>query len=162
MRKTSLAKKIGTGLTIALILYLTAIIALAQEPDYDRINEIAADMNCPTCVGVSLADCQTQTCAQWRDQIGDLVDEGYSNQEVLDYFANQYGTQVLLSPPKSGSTLLLWVLPIIAIVVAGGWLVFFLHRKKQMVTSPAISSVSEVKEDDYLAQVDKDLGLENK
>src|SRR5687767_13174016 len=82
----------------------------AQEADPDRVNRIAKQMNCPTCIGVNLADCNTQTCTQWRGQIADLVAQGYSDQEVLDYFVNQYGVQVLLEPPKQGSTLLLWAL----------------------------------------------------
>ena len=45
--------------------------AFAQELDYDRINEIAEKMNCPTCTGINLADCRTQTCAQWKEQIQD-------------------------------------------------------------------------------------------
>ena len=56
--------------------------SFAQEPDYDRINEIAKDLNCPTCAGLNLADCNTLTCAQWRDQISDLVKQGYSDEDV--------------------------------------------------------------------------------
>ena len=157
-----MVKLISTSLICAVLFLLAAGISLAQEPDFDRINDIAGQMNCPTCVGVSLADCQTQTCAQWRDQIGDLVEEGYSNQEVLDFFANRYGTQVLLAPPKSGSTLVLWVLPVIAIVAGAGWLAFYLRRNQQAVT-PATSTSPPVTEDNnYLTQVDKDLGLEQK
>ena len=161
MPAKQIPKHIIIGLLITTVFLLTAVTALAQEdPDYDRINEIAAKMNCPTCVGVNLADCRTQTCAQWRDQIGDLVEQGYSDQEVLDFFANRYGTQVLLTPPKSGSTLLLWVLPVIAIIAGGSWLAFYLRSKQ--AASATNAGLPAVSEDDYLQQVDKDLGLENK
>jgi cytochrome c-type biogenesis protein CcmH len=156
-----MAKLFSTGFIFSVLLLWAVIPVLAQEPDYDRINKIAAQMNCPTCVGVSLADCQTQTCAQWRNQISDLVEEGYSDQEVLDFFANRYGTQVLLAPPKSGSTLVLWLLPVIAVVAGGGWLTFYLRRKQTY--KPAITtSAPFAADDEYLTQVDKDLGLENK
>ncbi|HEX9924134.1 MAG TPA: cytochrome c-type biogenesis protein [Anaerolineae bacterium] len=144
--------------------------ALAQEPDYDRINAIAKNLNCPTCAGLNLADCRTQTCAQWRGQIGDLVQDGYSDQEVLDFFSERYGEQVLQAPPKSGFTLLLWVLPFIAILAAGGWLALAMRNwanSKQTLatgsTAPASPGqpvlTSSDPADDYLRQVDRDLGL---
>lgn len=118
-------------------------------------------MNCPTCIGVNLADCNTQTCAQWRGQIADLVNQGYSDQEVLDYFVNQYGVQVLLEPPKQGSTLLLWTLPVLAILIGGGWLFYTVRRWNRAKLAPvkataAPQTASEVG-DDYLSQVEKDL-----
>ena len=160
-----MGSKIRILLSLILLLIGLAAFAgqtLAQEPDYDRINSIAKNLNCPTCAGLNLADCRTQTCAQWRDQIGDLVEEGYSDQEVLDFFANRYGTQVLLAPPKSGSTLLLWVLPVIAIVAGAGWLAFYLRRNQQAVTLATSTSPPVTENNEYLSQVDKDLGLEHK
>jgi cytochrome c-type biogenesis protein CcmH len=146
--------------------------ALAQspEPNYDRINDIAENLNCPTCTGINLADCRTLTCEQWRDKINELVDEGYSNQEVLDYFSTQYGTQVLQEPPRSGFTLILWVLPVIALVVGGAWLVYTMRGWSRPEPAPATaepvstgvasSSPDSVPADDYLSQVEHDLGLE--
>jgi cytochrome c-type biogenesis protein CcmH/NrfF len=144
-------------------LIFTRLVIAQEEPDYDRINQIARQMNCPTCVGVNLADCRTQTCEQWREQINDLIQQGYSDQEVLDYFAGQYGTQVLLEPPKSGSTLALWVLPILAVLAGGGWLVYILRRWNRQNTGATVSAGrSTLPEpsgagDDYLEQVERDL-----
>ena len=167
MRKKNLVKMI-------LILILTATYWLLTSPsftsaqegtDFDRINRIAGQMNCPTCVGVNLADCRTQTCSQWRARIGDLIQEGYSDQEVLDYFSAQYGDQVLLEPPKRGPTLLLWVLPVVALLAGGGWLVYTIRRWNKAELAPAAASMpvapstsppNDVSED-YLSQVEKDL-----
>ena len=152
-------------LTVLIIGFFIALILVgsisAQEADPDRVNRIAKQMNCPTCIGVNLADCNTQTCAQWRGQIADLVAEGYSDQEVLDYFVNQYGVQVLLEPPKQGSTLLLWALPVLAILIGGGWLFYTMRRWNQAKLAPAKATAApqpapEVA-DDYLSQVEKDL-----
>ena len=137
----------------------------AQEPDYDRINEIAKDLNCPTCAGLNLADCNTLTCAQWRDQISDLIKQGYSDKDVLDYFSNRYGSQVLQEPPKSGMTLFLWVLPLLVLLSGGTWLILALRswaKPEPAMTMAAVRPVSNVVSppNQYLSQVDKDLNLE--
>jgi cytochrome c-type biogenesis protein CcmH len=164
--------KLLTLTTIVLTFVVITNPALAQdpEPNYDRINEIAEELNCPTCTGINLADCRTLTCEQWKEKIAELVDDGYSDQEVLDYFSNQYGTQVLQEPPRSGFTLILWVLPVLAILAGGAWLVYVIRgwRKDEPVpaavaSSPAAAAkptASDPPSDDYLSQVEKDLGLE--
>ena len=166
MRRQILVKLILSLILIATYWLLTTpTFTLAQGSDFDRINQIAKQMNCPTCVGINLADCRTQTCSQWRGQIGDLIKEGYSDQEILDYFTTQYGDQVLQEPPKRGSTLVLWVLPVVALLAGGGWLVYTMRRwnKAELApaaastpTTPATSSPNDASED-YLHQVEKDL-----
>jgi cytochrome c-type biogenesis protein CcmH len=144
-------------LLVVIILLVTTRVSFAQDPDYDHINEIASKMNCPTCVGINLADCNTQTCQQWREQIGDLIEQGYSDQEILDYFSTRYGNRVLLEPPKSGSTLFLWILPIIVVAAGGGWLYYLLRRWPKPQAQPVEVSPG-VMIDDYLDLVEKDLG----
>jgi cytochrome c-type biogenesis protein CcmH len=164
------------GIPLKLIVFLLFIFSVtgnlqpapvsAQEPDYDRVNEIAKNLNCPTCAGINLADCRTLTCEQWRDQINDLVAQGYSDEEVLDYFSTRYGTQVLQEPPKSGSTLWLWILPVIILLVGGVWLFFALRRWANpalAVASPQIKPAVDAPQppNHYLSQVEKDLKLED-
>ena len=143
--------------------------SLAQEPNYDRVNEIAKKLNCPTCAGINLADCRTLTCEQWRDQINDLVGQGYEDEDVLTYFTTRYGSQVLQEPPKSGSTLFLWVLPATILLAGGVWLIIALRRwsgpePTPLVARPtSISSTSNPSQPPghYLSQVEKDLNLED-
>ncbi len=134
----------------------------AQEPTLDDINEIAKKLNCPTCRGISLSNCPTQTCDQWRTQIGDLLKQGKSEREIMDFFAARYGEQVLQEPPKQGSTLWLWLLPLIALVAGGIWLFYLMRRWKN--PQPAENSPFDLSEkkmsvppSDYLSQVEKDL-----
>lgn len=139
--------------------------AFAQEPNYDRVNEIAKNLNCPTCAGINLADCRTLTCEQWRNQINDLIEQGYSDEEVLNYFTARYGEQVLQEPPKSGWRLFLWVLPFVVLFVGGGWLIYALRKWARREAAPAIAASPFSKSSsgpapapgNYLHQVEKDL-----
>lgn len=145
-------------LLMAFYVMLPAL-ALADEPTYDDINEVADHLNCPTCAGISLTDCSTVTCQQWKEQIGDLLAEGYSEQEVLDYFAIRHGQHVLQEPPVSGSTLWLWVIPIVLLLVGAMWLTWLMRRWRP---APAVATVPASEEtaavsDSYLSQVEQDL-----
>lgn len=177
MNDTNLLKKsILLLFAVTCSLFLATGLALAQEPDYDRINEVAGKLNCPTCAGLNLADCRTQTCAQWRGRIGDLIEAGYTDQEILDDFVTRYGEQVLQAPPKSGFTLVLWVLPFIILLAGGVWLYYTLRgwTKPEPASAAAVATMpagvsstpvptnSTDSADDYLKQVEKDLGLDER
>jgi cytochrome c-type biogenesis protein CcmH len=175
LRKVTLKFTLSLLFAITIYLLLTTYYLLptpysttfAQETDYDRVNEIAKKLNCPTCAGINLADCRTLTCEQWRNQINDLVKQGYSDKEVLDYFVTRFGEQVLQEPPKSGSTLFLWVLPVIILLAGGVWLTFALRRwagrgaAPIAAVSPEIRPASDISQppQHYLGQVEKDLNL---
>jgi len=110
--------KMLCALVCALLGWLTADVAYAQLPAPDEETyRIAKQLNCPTCAGRNLADCPTETCAQWKAEIKAQLDQGRSAQEVLDYFQARFGTTVLQEPPKSGSTAPLWAAPIGAALV---------------------------------------------
>ncbi|HHJ06940.1 MAG TPA: hypothetical protein ENK24_05530 [Anaerolineae bacterium] len=150
------------------ILSIFALPVLAQDPqsdvDLDAVNAVARKMNCPTCQSLNLADCRTQTCNQWREQIADLLASGMTQDEVLDWYIARYGEEVLQEPPKHGVGLYVWILPIIGFLVGAGWLAYIL--KKWSANQPEVAVVEieaapEAKiaapEDDYLKRVEQDL-----
>ena len=58
----------------ALVLFLGVLLAArptqAQDGSLEeQTREIAKNLNCPTCAGRNLADCPTDTCAQWKGEI---------------------------------------------------------------------------------------------
>lgn len=100
--------------------------ALAQEEEEDvtddDVNRVAKQLFCPTCENTPVDVCPTQTCSDWRDLIRQQLEEGRSDEEVLDYFAAQYGPQVLANAPREGFGWFLWIAPVV--VVLGG-VIFF-------------------------------------
>lgn len=91
--------------------------AIAQAPDpSDEVHAIAKLLNCPTCGGRNLADCPTDTCTQWKQEIRSQLDAGKSPAQVIDYFKERFGPTVLQEPPKEGAILLLWITPVIVLV----------------------------------------------
>ena len=83
-----------------------------QPVTADDVNRIARQMYCPVCENEPLDACRTAACQQWRAQIGEMLAEGQSDQQIKDYFVTRYGVRVLAQPPAQGTSLLLYVLPI--------------------------------------------------
>jgi cytochrome c-type biogenesis protein CcmH len=139
---------------LALLTALATQPALAQQPTADDINAIAEKLSCPTCTGISVADCPTETCVQWRDKIGELLSEGKSEQEILDYFSTRYGDHVLQVPPKRGIFVWVWILPALAFTAGLGWLI---SRMRHWSSRPVSAADEPLIEDEYLQRVQKDL-----
>ncbi len=60
---------------------------------------------------------------------------GDSDEQVRDFVVARYGKFVLLKPPFSAETLLLWFMPLIAIIAAAG--ILWTNFRPREATSPS-------------------------
>jgi cytochrome c-type biogenesis protein CcmH/NrfF len=147
------------GLCALFAVVLMAMPAFAQAPaPDDETYHIAKKLNCPTCAGRNLADCPTETCAQWKAEIKSQLDQGKNSQEVLDYFEARFGSTVLQEPPKDGSTAILWAAPVGAAVVffIGAALVMMRVSKRG---TPALATAipAPASADPFVSQLEEDV-----
>ena len=137
------------------------VFAQENNPEYptdDEVNAIASQLYCPVCENVPLDVCGTQACEQWRALIREKLIEGWTEEQIKDYFSAQYGDRVLAEPPARGLNWLVYVIPPL-IFIAGA---FFLYRGftswKQMDDESELSEVEfEAEEDMYMAQLEEEL-----
>jgi cytochrome c-type biogenesis protein CcmH len=61
-------------------------------------------------------------------ELGKLVDQGKSDDEIMSYFVEKYGTTVLAAPPVSGFNLAAWVMPFAALAVGALIAIYFLRQ----------------------------------
>lgn len=115
----------AVGLALGVVaLVAVASFAAAQPPTAaERVESLSRELRCPDCQGLSVAESPTRSAQAIRTQIGDLVAEGASDEEVRDHFVARYGEWILLGP----SLPLAWLLPFAVILAAGvglgAWLV---------------------------------------
>jgi cytochrome c-type biogenesis protein CcmH len=117
-----------------------------------RTHEVASLLRCPVCQGMSVADSKAEMAVNMKGQVKELLERGYTQEQILRYFELSYGQFVLLEPKFEGVNTLVWLLPVGALVI-GAVIVFFVIRKLQrpLVTQPPVNPTTT--EDPYLSRV---------
>jgi cytochrome c-type biogenesis protein CcmH len=83
----------------------------------DRVRGITTHLRCPVCQGESVAESPSENAQEITTLVREQVDAGWSDAEIEQFFVDRYGAWILLDPPRSGSTLWLWVAPVVAATV---------------------------------------------
>jgi cytochrome c-type biogenesis protein CcmH len=144
-------RKLVLNALIGLIAVLTPVAALANDVQMSpEALEISNNLNCPVCEGQSVRDSNAQLARDMRRTVQELLDEGYTEDEVYDYFVDRYGVGILRNPPRSGFFLTLWWAPVIGIAIGALVLGTFLTQRKK----PAKSAVRKSNDDNGDGQDD--------
>ena len=130
--------------------------AQTSSPSDDEVNAIAKELYCPVCENVPLDVCPTQACAQWRELIREKLTAGWTEEQIKQYFVDQYGDRVLAQPPARGLNLLVYIIPPIFFI--GGIFVVYSNLKKIKKSSEKIIEETKIENDDqYLNEIEKAL-----
>lgn len=144
-------------ISVTLLLSVGAGLASAQErePTDDEVNAIARDLYCPVCENVPLDVCPTQACEQWRATIKEKLTEGWNEEQIKQYFVEQYGARVLSTPPAEGFSWLVYILPPLAFAAG----VFILYRAfKTWRKEAEVAAPAPIPDDDpYVTQFEEEL-----
>ncbi len=118
---------------LLLLLSLSAGVAFAQEvtdPHTDaRVREIARDLQCPVCQNISVADSPSQLAGDMRSVIANKLNEGWTREQIEAYFVERYGPGILLSPPRSGFSALVWLGPWVVLALGLGLVALTLRTR---------------------------------
>jgi cytochrome c-type biogenesis protein CcmH len=121
---------------------LLAIIALRPGIPTSRAelaHQIAADLRCPDCQGLSVADSGSPSAAEIRRQIDVQLRAGRLPDQVRQSFVDRYGEWILLSPTAP----IAWLLPLAVLLAAVGVLVVWIWRGRAPAVPGAEPAVSE-------------------
>jgi cytochrome c-type biogenesis protein CcmH len=125
------------------LLVVSLVSAQQPTPSDDQVNAIARQLYCPVCENIPLDVCPTTACAQWRELIRQKLTDGWNEQQIKDYFVQQYGARVLGTPPPKGINWLVYVVPPIAILT-GIYILYRVFRSWRQPTQPVdLSSSTE-------------------
>jgi cytochrome c-type biogenesis protein CcmH len=90
--------------------------------------ELTKELRCPKCQNQDIADSDAMIASDLRRKVFELLQQGYSHKEVIDYMRQRYGDFVTYDPAITPATLWLWLLPLLFLL--GGGVVVYQHRQK--------------------------------
>lgn len=112
----------GSLLAVAALVAILAFGVRAEPSVAERADALAAELRCPDCQGLSVADSPTSSAREIRRQIDELLAGGATDDEVRAHFVARYGEWIRLAPSATA----LWALPFvvlaIGVVVLLAWL----------------------------------------
>jgi cytochrome c-type biogenesis protein CcmH len=122
------------GLLVVVITAFLAVLPVGAGTETTRrsapvsdadVHAVAAQLRCVVCQSLSVADSPSEMAAQMRGIVRERLAAGDTPDEVVRYFVDKYGEWILLAPPRRGFTLLVWILPPLAVLLG---LAITVHR----------------------------------
>ncbi len=109
--------RIAWIITAALAVFVLVFTLTAPDPQEDRARALGSLIRCPVCQGESIADSPSQTARDMMDLVQQRIDQGLSDEQILDELLASYSGALLLVPPLAGATLWVWLAPIGALAI---------------------------------------------
>jgi cytochrome c-type biogenesis protein CcmH len=136
-------------LRLALLALVVAAPALAVQPSEmlkdpaleARARDLSAQLRCLVCQNESIDDSDADLAKDIRLLIRERITKGESNTQVRDFLVSRYGDFILLKPPFTLSTALLWFSAPLTFLVGG--LAIFLASRRKRVPAAALSEQEE-------------------
>jgi cytochrome c-type biogenesis protein CcmH len=134
------------------------VFAQNPTPSDDDVNRIAHQLYCPVCENTPLDVCPTEACRQWRDLIRQQLTQGWGEDQIKQYFVQQYGARVLAEPPRTGLNWLVYILPPLAILAGA---VLLLRAMRSWTRKPSSAEPRQPDEsspkDEYVRRLEEEL-----
>jgi cytochrome c-type biogenesis protein CcmH len=128
-RRFPLWTTLGVVLIVALV--LGSVLSSSPPGPAQRAAAIESVVRCPSCEELSVAQSTAPTAVAVRAAVTQLIAEGRTDQQIRDYLVDRYGASIVLDPPASGWSLLVWLLPLLAGLASAGVLaVVFVRRRR--------------------------------
>lgn len=85
----------------------------------ERARDLSAQLRCLVCQNQSIEDSDAELAVDLRKEVRQKLEAGLDDAAILQSLQDTYGDYILLRPPVSPETYLLWATPAILILIAG-------------------------------------------
>jgi len=130
----------------------------ASPVSEDAVQAVAAQLRCVVCQSLSVADSPSETAHQMREIIRQRLADGQSPEQIKAYFVEKYGLWILLSPPRSGFPLLVWIVPFVALAIGlavVGLLIRRWSHRPPAIQAPIVDEATRQRISRELAEMDR-------
>jgi len=126
-----------------LLICALAVLPLFAQQQADRVKQIGGKFLCMCGCSQILTQCNHVGCtmsASMLKDLGAMVARGDSEEKITADFVQQFGTTVYAEPPKSGFSLVAWLMPVFYFIVGAAIVLFVINKwRKQAPAAPAMA-----------------------
>jgi cytochrome c-type biogenesis protein CcmH len=119
---------------------------MADRAKEARARDLSRELRCMVCQNQSIDDSDAPLARDLRLLVRERIASGDSDSQVIDFLVARYGEFVLLKPRFTLHTLLLWLLPPLALIGGGLTLWFYSRRRSKAGSSTGPSHLTEEEE----------------
>ena len=101
-----------------IILFLFGI-NLSNASDEKLQIKITKNLRCLICQGQSVYDSDSEFANSLKILVDKKLNEGFSEDEIYQYFKDKYGEWILYEPELNKNTYILWLLPVFIFLIGG-------------------------------------------
>ena len=112
---------------IAYSLLLSSVYALNVDQE-ERANNLFKETRCLVCEGQNIYESNSNSAEDMKELISEMIIDGNSDNEIKSFLVSRYGDWIIMAPPISQSTYVLWFSPIIILLIG---IVFILRKFKK-------------------------------
>ena len=160
-----LSLSLVTLLTVTSLAQVNGLHAQTPEPPEGSYSESQAQgidrmIMCPVCPAETIDQAQVEISFQMRAVVREMLADGKERDEILDFFVERYGKDILAAPPKTGANLVAWLAPVVGF--GAGLVAVFLIIRSMSRQRPALVTAQPVQDAGlipYLELVDRHLDL---
>lgn len=125
-------KKLMTYILLIVInspILAQALYPFATDKQEAQFKGLLKELRCLVCQNQDLADSHATLAQDLRLQVYEMVNQGKTDTEIIDYLTHRYGDFILFNPPVKSITLVLWFAPIGFLLI--GLTIWLLYFKRQ-------------------------------
>lgn len=124
----------------AVLMFVSAVSAenensyqFESEQQRATYQQLTKELRCPKCQNQNIADSNAPLAEDMRDRTYQMLKEGQSREEIIEFMVARYGDFVHYQPPFTTITSILWWGPLVIVIIGIGTAVGLTRKKKAAV-----------------------------
>lgn len=124
-----------------------------QQQAYQKLT---SELRCLVCQNQNIADSNAELAQDLRNKVYDMLQQGKSEQDIVDYMTERYGDFVLYRPLFNLKTLLLWLGPLMFLLIGLITIYSYARSKARAAYAPSLDSQQQRALEDILQHGDQE------
>mgnify|MGYP003644698099 CR=1 FL=1 len=130
-------------LLMAMLAFVPVSLAAIDTYEFDteeqraRFYQLSGELRCPKCQNQNIADSNSPIANDLRREIFRMLEEGQSNDQIVEFMVMRYGDFVRYKPALTAQTAVLWFAPAVFLLAGFIGLVVMLRRRQRALRNTA-------------------------